>query len=200
VYPLVKRAIDIVTSLVLIAFLSVPCLVIALLIKATDGGPVLFWQRRVGRWGRQFWFPKFRSMVPNAERLLGDLLSKNQHQVGVTFKIKKDPRVTWIGRFIRKASIDEVPQLWCVLIGEMTLVGPRPAVPREVAKYTLVERLRLDVAPGITCIWQVSGRSNIPFPQQVEMDVDYIQRRSLWLDLKLLVLTVPAVLSGKGAY
>jgi lipopolysaccharide/colanic/teichoic acid biosynthesis glycosyltransferase len=114
--------------------------------------------------------------------------------------MRKDPRLTWIGRIIRKLSIDELPQLWCVLKGQMTLVGPRPPVPREVAHYTLVQRRRLDVTPGLTCIWQVSGRSNIPFPRQVELDVQYIESQSLWLDFKLLAQTVPAVLLGRGAF
>jgi lipopolysaccharide/colanic/teichoic acid biosynthesis glycosyltransferase len=114
--------------------------------------------------------------------------------------MKNDPRVTWIGRIIRKFSIDELPQLWCVLIGDMSLVGPRPPVPREVALYTLKDRRRLESTPGLTCIWQVSGRGDIPFPQQVELDVEYIESQSLWLDLKILLKTVPAVLTGKGAY
>jgi len=114
--------------------------------------------------------------------------------------MKRDPRVTWIGRIIRKFSIDELPQLWNVLIGDMSLVGPRPPVPAEVEQYTLSDRRRLDVIPGLTCIWQVSGRSNIPFDRQVELDVQYIESRSIWLDTKLLFKTIPAVLTGRGAY
>jgi lipopolysaccharide/colanic/teichoic acid biosynthesis glycosyltransferase len=173
---------------------------VALLIKLTDGGPVLFWQTRVGRWGREFAFPKFRSMVVHAESLKAALMHQNDHKVGVTFKMRKDPRVTWIGRILRKLSIDELPQLWCVLKGDMSLVGPRPPIPQEVARYTLAERKRLDAVPGLTCIWQVSGRGNLPFPRQVELDVQYIQQQSLSLDLQLLWRTIPAVLSGKGAY
>jgi lipopolysaccharide/colanic/teichoic acid biosynthesis glycosyltransferase len=139
-------------------------------------------------------------MVVNAEALKDTLLSQNVHKEGVTFKMKKDPRVTWIGGIIRKLSIDELPQLWCVLKGDMSLVGPRPPVPREVAQYSLADRRRLDVTPGLTCIWQVSGRGDIPFPQQVELDVQYIQSQSFWLDIKLLLKTIPAVLLGKGAY
>jgi lipopolysaccharide/colanic/teichoic acid biosynthesis glycosyltransferase len=195
-----KRALDVTVALTLLVALAPLFALVALLIKATDRGPVLFWQLRVGRWGREFRFPKFRSMVPNAERLLADLLAQNHHKNGVTFKLKRDPRVTWIGRILRRTSIDELPQLWCVLTGRMTLVGPRPAVPREVARYTLVERRRLAVTPGLTCIWQVSGRGNIPFDRQVEMDIEYIENWSLLLDLKILVRTVPAVLTGRGAY
>ena len=196
-----KRALDIVGSLCGLIALSPVFLVTALCIKLTDRGPIFFWQTRVGRWGREFPFPKFRSMVTNAEKLKDTLMAQNQHgQAGVTFKMKKDPRVTWIGRIIRKLSIDELPQLWCVLKGDMALVGPRPPVPREVALYTLQDRRRLDVTPGLTCIWQVSGRGDIPFDQQVQLDVQYIESQSFWFDVKLLLATIPAVLLGKGAY
>jgi lipopolysaccharide/colanic/teichoic acid biosynthesis glycosyltransferase len=151
-------------------------------------------------WGREFPFPKFRSMVTDADARKQELTALNQHGDGITFKIKKDPRVTWIGRFMRKFSIDELPQLWCVLTGDMALVGPRPPVPSEVAQYTLADRRRLDTKPGLTCIWQVSGRADIPFEQQVELDVKYIESQSIWLDIKLLLKTIPAVLSGRGAY
>lgn len=195
-----KRLIDLTVALTMLLVLAPLFALIALCIKLTDRGPVLFWQARVGQWGREFPFPKFRSMVTNAEKLKDSLLAQNDHQNGVTFKMKRDPRVTWIGRIIRKTSIDELPQLWCVLIGDMSLVGPRPPVPREVALYTLADRRRLDAVPGLTCIWQVSGRGDIPFPQQVELDVQYIESQSVWLDVKLLFLTIPAVLLGKGAY
>jgi lipopolysaccharide/colanic/teichoic acid biosynthesis glycosyltransferase len=196
----IKRTVDIVVALLMLVALLPIFLLIAALIKLTDRGPVLFWQARVGRWGREFPFPKFRSMVTNAEKLKDQLLTQSHHKESVTFKMKRDPRVTWIGRFIRKASIDELPQLWCVLMGDMSLVGPRPPVPREVALYTLADRRRLDAVPGLTCFWQVKGRGDIPFPQQVELDVQYIESQSLWLDIKLLFKTVPAVLFGKGAY
>jgi lipopolysaccharide/colanic/teichoic acid biosynthesis glycosyltransferase len=128
------------------------------------------------------------------------LLDKNQHKQGVTFKIKEDPRITRVGKWLRKYSLDELPQLFNVLIGNMSLVGPRPSVPREVAKYSLADRRRLAARPGITCIWQISGRSEIDFSGQVLLDVDYIESQSFWGDLQILVRTIPAVLSGRGAY
>ncbi len=196
-----KRTLDIVGSLGLIIVLSPLALIIALLIKGTDGGPVFYFQDRVGKWGKVFRFPKFRSMVMNSDALQKTLEQQNQHGgEGVTFKMKRDPRITWIGRFIRRASIDELPQLWCVLKGDMSLVGPRPALPREVARYSLDDRRRLDVIPGLTCLWQIQGRSEIPFPEQVELDVDYIESQSLVADVKMLAKTVPAVVKGKGAY
>jgi lipopolysaccharide/colanic/teichoic acid biosynthesis glycosyltransferase len=197
---IIKRATDVLVSVIVLILLLPIFLVVAILIKATDGGSVLFWQSRVGKHGQEFPFPKFRSMVANAEQLKDKLLEQNQHGDNITFKMKNDPRITWIGRIIRKLSIDELPQFWCVLIGQMSLVGPRPPVPREVALYTVADRRRLDVTPGLTCIWQVSGRGDIPFPEQVQLDVKYIESQSFWLDIKLLFLTVPAVLFGKGAY
>jgi lipopolysaccharide/colanic/teichoic acid biosynthesis glycosyltransferase len=197
---LLKRFLDVGLSAILLLALAPLFVLVAVLIKLTDRGPILFWQTRTGRWGREFQFPKFRSMINNAEKLIDDLLHQNDHDYGITFKMRDDPRITWIGRIIRKLSIDELPQLWCVLKGEMSLVGPRPALPREVAHYTLADRRRLDVIPGLTCIWQVSGRSMIPFPQQVQLDIAYIESQSLWLDFKLLLKTVPAVLLSKGAY
>jgi lipopolysaccharide/colanic/teichoic acid biosynthesis glycosyltransferase len=198
--PGVKRSLDVAVATAMLVGLAPLFAVVAVLIKMTDRGPALYWQRRVGRGGREFWFPKFRSMVPNADKLLTTLLDQNHHKTGVTFKLKRDPRVTWIGRIIRKTSIDELPQLWCVLTGRMTLVGPRPAVPREVAQYTPAERGRLAVTPGLTCLWQISGRSDIPFAGQVALDLEYIEKQSFWLDVKILLRTIPAVLTGRGAY
>lgn len=197
---LLKRTFDVLGSGFLMLCLWPILLGVAVCIKLTDGGPVLFWQTRIGLWGKEFPFPKFRSMVENAEELKDELLEQSDHNDSITFKMKKDPRITWIGRIIRKLSIDELPQLWCVFKGDMSLVGPRPPVPREVAEYTLADRRRLDVMPGLTCIWQVSGRGDIPFNEQVELDVQYIESRSLWFDIKLLLSTIPAVLLGKGAY
>ncbi len=197
---LLKRILDIMISLMMLILLGPLFFTVAFLIKITDNGPIFYVATRVGEWGKEFPFPKFRSMKTNADKLKDTLLKDNDHQNGVTFKMKKDPRVTWIGRIIRKLSIDELPQLWCVFKGEMSLVGPRPPLPREVALYSLSDRRRLHAIPGLTCIWQVSGRGDIPFPQQVEMDLNYIQSQSLIVDIKLLLMTIPAVLIGKGAY
>jgi lipopolysaccharide/colanic/teichoic acid biosynthesis glycosyltransferase len=196
-----KRSLDVAVVLPALVLLSPLFAAIAIAIKLHDRGPVLFWQRRVGRDGREFAFPKFRSMCVDAEALRAKIEAANQHGAeGVTFKMKRDPRITPVGRLIRRTSIDELPQLWCVLKGEMSLVGPRPPIPKEVARYSLDDRARLSVTPGLTCIWQVSGRSEIPFPQQVEMDVRYIREQSIATDVKLLLATVPAVIRGKGAY
>lgn len=196
----IKRVLDAIVAGLALVVLSPLLAIVALAIKRHDRGPVLFWQTRVGRWGEEFRCPKFRSMVIDAEAKKDALLARNDHGSSLTFKMKRDPRVTPIGRIIRKLSIDEMPQLWCVLKGEMSLVGPRPPVPREVALYTLAERRRLDAKPGLTCVWQVSGRGDLAFDRQVELDIDYIQTRSLRKDLELLVKTIPAVLSGRGAY
>ncbi len=197
---LAKRAVDIVLSAAALVALSPVFFTLALLIKLEDRGPIFFRQVRVGQWGREFRMLKFRSMRVDAEQRLKELLALNQHTTGVTFKIKGDPRVTRIGRFIRKYSLDELPQFYNVLVGDMSLVGPRPPVPREVALYSLADRRRLAVRPGITCIWQVSGRAGIDFPGQVKLDVRYIESRSFRQDLKILLKTIPAVLSGDGAY
>lgn len=196
----VKRTTDIVISALALVLFSPVFLLLAVLIKLEDGGPVLFWQERIGQWGRPFRFPKFRSMVMDAEKRKDALLKENDHGESVTFKMKRDPRITRIGRLLRRGSLDELPQLWCVLKGQMSLVGPRPPVPREVAAYSLEDRRRLDVKPGLTCIWQVKGRGDIPFPEQVNLDVEYIESQDFRLDLKLLMLTIPAVLFGRGAY
>jgi lipopolysaccharide/colanic/teichoic acid biosynthesis glycosyltransferase len=196
-----KRAMDIIVASVALITLSPIFLLLALIIRLEDGGPALFWQTRVGQWGKEFRFPKFRSMVTDAEQQKLALLEENQHgNAGITFKMKRDPRITWIGGIIRKLSLDELPQLWCVLCGEMSLVGPRPPVPLEVARYALSDRRRLEVKPGLTCIWQVSGRSELPFEQQVRLDAQYIDSHSILLDISLLLKTIPAILSGRGAY
>ncbi len=199
-YLTAKRAADIVVAAAMLVGLAPLFLVISLIVKLTDGGPVFFRQKRVGRDGRVFDFFKFRSMVMDAEAKKAELMRQNKHANSITFKMCRDPRVTWVGRILRKTSVDELPQLWNVLVGEMTLVGPRPAVVAEVQRYNLRERKRLAVTPGLTCIWQVSGRADLDFQQQVELDIRYIRQRDFWLDLRLIVLTVPAVLSGKGAY
>lgn len=195
-----KRLVDVVLSAAALALLGPLYVVIALLIRLEDGGPVFFRQIRVGRFGREFRMLKFRSMRIDAEQRLRELLARNQHAQGVTFKIKEDPRVTRIGRILRKYSLDELPQFYNVLAGHMSLVGPRPPVPREVALYSLADRRRLAVKPGITCLWQVGGRAKIDFSGQLALDVRYIESRSLREDFKILCKTIPAVLSGDGAY
>lgn len=195
-----KRIVDIVGSGCALLALTPLLGFIAFLIKCEDRGPVLFPQVRVGRHGREFRMLKFRSMRVNAEAQLQQVLASNQHATGVTFKSKSDPRITRIGRWSRRFSLDELPQFYNVFIGDMSLVGPRPPVPREVALYSLADRRRLAIKPGITCIWQISGRSEIDFPGQVQLDVRYIESRSFWQDIKILCKTVPAVLSGTGAY
>jgi len=194
-----KRCLDILVSTSMLLILSPLFLVTALAIKLNSPGPIFYRQMRVGKWGKLFPLYKFRSMVVDADQLKGDLLEQNESG-GVIFKIKHDPRITRTGRIIRKFSIDELPQLWNVMRGEMSLVGPRPPLPDEVAQYAYPDRRRLDVIPGITCIWQVSGRSEIDFAGQVKLDVQYIESQSLWTDIKILLNTIPAVLLGKGAY
>jgi lipopolysaccharide/colanic/teichoic acid biosynthesis glycosyltransferase len=197
---LMKRLIDIVGAASFIVILSPVFVATAVAVYVDDPGRILYRQKRVGKNGRQFYMLKFRSMVANAEKLREELMQKNESGDGVIFKMRNDPRVTRIGKFIRKFSIDELPQFFNVLKGDMSLVGPRPPLAEEVALYTLDERKRLHVVPGITCIWQVSGRSDIPFKQQVRLDLDYIQTQGFWMDLRLLLRTVPAVLLGKGGY
>jgi len=169
------------------------------LIKLTSRGPILFKQQRVGRHGRPFNMLKFRSMVVNAEELKAKLMALNE-QAGPVFKMRSDPRITAVGRFIRKFSIDELPQLVNVLRGDMTLVGPRPPVPHEVAQYEPWQWRRLSVPPGLTCLWQVSGRNEIGFQDWMYLDLQYIDHQNLGQDLNLLLRTVPAVMSGRGSH
>ena len=197
---MLKRLMDIVGATLALVILSPVLAVVALLVKATSPGPILFTQTRVGKYGRNFRFFKFRSMYEDAERRKKELLSQNESADGVIFKMKHDPRVTPVGRFIRKYSIDELPQLFNVLFGDMSLVGPRPPLPEEVERYTIEDRKRLDVKPGLTCTWQVSGRSALPFKKQVALDKEYIRSWSLKQDLLILLKTIPAIFSGRGAY
>jgi exopolysaccharide biosynthesis polyprenyl glycosylphosphotransferase len=196
----IKRVFDAVASFLVLLVLAPLFVLIALLIKLEDGGPVFFTQTRVGRWGCHFKMFKFRSMYVDAEERLKELLAHNQHHEGVTFKMKNDPRITRIGKWLRRLSFDELPQVINVFLGNMSLVGPRPPVPREVAMYSAAERRRLMATPGITCLWQIGGRAEIDFSGQVELDVQYIESQTLWGDFKILLKTVPAVLSGRGAY
>ncbi len=197
---LLKSFLDVLLSLILLIILSPVFVVTALIIYLTDPGPVFYIAPRVGLDGEPFGFIKFRSMYVNADKMKDQLLDQNESGGGVIFKMKKDPRVTRIGRIIRRFSIDELPQLINVLKGDMSLVGPRPPLPREVKEYTLEDRKRLHVKPGITCLWQIKGRSEIPFQQQVQLDMQYISSQSVWQDVLILLKTIPAVISGKGAY
>jgi len=194
-----KRVLDISVSGIALLLLSPLFLLIAGLIKLEDRGPVFFTQIRVGRFGREFKMFKFRSMCLDAEQRLKDLLAKNHHSQGVTFKLKNDPRITRVGRWLRKFSLDELPQFYNVFRGDMSVVGPRPPVPREVALYSQADRRRLAVKPGITCIWQISGRAEIDFSGQVQLDVDYIETQGISTDFRIMLKTVPAVVSGRGA-
>jgi lipopolysaccharide/colanic/teichoic acid biosynthesis glycosyltransferase len=197
--PALKRALDVVgASLIILASIPIFCAV-ALAIKLEDGGPVFFRQVRVGKDGRRFQMYKFRSMTPNAEALKAGLMAQNEMKGGVLFKIRRDPRVTRVGRICRRLSIDELPQVFNVLEGHMSLVGPRPPIPSEVALYDPRQRRRLGATPGLTCLWQVSGRNEIDFAGQVHLDIHYIERRTLAMDLVILARTLPAVLSGRGA-
>ena len=194
----VKRLIDVSMSILLLAVGLPVVLVIALIVKLTSGGGVLYRQIRCGLNGRRFTLYKFRTMVADAEARQGELLHLNEMN-GPVFKLKDDPRVTWFGRILRRFSLDELPQLWNVLRGDMSLVGPRPPIPDEVARYQRWQRRRLSMKPGLTCLWQVSGRNQIDFDRWMELDLQYIDSWSPWLDMKILLKTVPAVLSGRGA-
>ena len=196
---LARRALDFLFSSVALLLLLVPFALIALLIRLDSPGPVLFIQRRVGKDGHEFSVFKFRSMFTDAEQRLEILLGANE-RTGPVFKMREDPRVTRAGRLLRKSSFDELPQLLNILRGEMSLVGPRPALPREVALYSPEQRLRLSVTPGLTGLWQVSGRANLTFEQSMELDLEYIRRQSFGLNVVLLARTVPAVLTAHGAY
>jgi exopolysaccharide biosynthesis polyprenyl glycosylphosphotransferase len=198
-YNKAKRALDILLSLLALILLLPLILATAVAIKLDTPGPVFFLQRRVGKWGRNFYCYKFRSMVVNADQIKDELLQQNEADQ-IIFKIRRDPRITRVGRIIRKLSIDELPQLINVLKGDMSLVGPRPPVPREVALYEFDHYRRLDAIPGITGLQQVSGRSNLSFNRWVELDLEYIESQSFWKDLEILARTIPAVISGKGAY
>jgi exopolysaccharide biosynthesis polyprenyl glycosylphosphotransferase len=195
---LLKRIMDVVVSVTALLLLSPLMLVIALIIKFTSPGPVFFVQERIGMNRRKFKLLKFRSMVADAEKRKKDLAALNEMD-GPVFKVRNDPRVTPIGRFIRKTSIDELPQLINVLKGEMSLVGPRPPLPSEVDQYEWLHRRRLSIKPGITCLWQVNGRNSVPFVKWMEMDKEYVENWSIWLDIKILCRTLPVVLFGYGA-
>jgi exopolysaccharide biosynthesis polyprenyl glycosylphosphotransferase len=194
-----KRLVDIIGATLGLIALSPLMLLTALIIKLQDGGQVFFRQRRVGLHGQEFNFLKFRSMVQNADALKDKLLHLNERGEGPAFKMKNDPRITAFGRFIRKYSIDELPQLINVLRGDMSLVGPRPPVPREVAEYQPWQRRRLSFRPGLTCYWQVGGRDDISFDEWMMLDLKYVDNFSLSKDIALIFKTIPVVVTGRGA-
>jgi exopolysaccharide biosynthesis polyprenyl glycosylphosphotransferase len=194
----VKRSVDFLGALVGVILLAPFMLIAATMIKLSSKGPIFFKQKRLTKSGRVFNMWKFRTMVVDAELIKDALVAQNEMS-GPVFKMKKDPRITPVGRVLRKYSIDELPQLFNVLIGDMSLVGPRPPVYREVVKYRRWQARRLTVKTGLTCIWQVSGRNNIDFENWMRMDLQYIDQWSLWLDFKILVKTVKVVIKGDGA-
>jgi len=198
-YRVWKRGFDLAFALVLLTLFLPLFLILALLVKLTSRGPVFYASTRIGRCGRPFKFLKFRSMYQDADKRLADLLAQNEKD-GPIFKMKNDPRITPIGRFMRKYSLDELPQLIHVARGEMSMVGPRPPVPREVEQYDEFARQRLTIKPGMTCYWQIQGRSNLSFEEWMELDNKYIQEMSFWTDVKILVQTPMAVIRGEGAY
>lgn len=199
-YLITKRLMDICGAIVGLVCLSWLFFIVAILIKLEDPkGPVFFKQIRVGKDGKEFYMYKFRSMVTNAEELLESLLHLNE-TTGAMFKMKDDPRVTIVGKFIRRTSLDELPQLLNVLKGDMSLVGPRPPLPREVAKYSEYDKQRLIVTPGCTGLWQVSGRSSLGFKEMVDLDLRYIKERTLLLDFYIIIKTIFVLFGSKNAY
>lgn len=197
-YFFIKRIIDLIFSILGIILLSPIMLITAIAIKIESKGPVIFSQIRVGKDGKHFKMYKFRSMVQNAEELKEKLLSQNEMS-GPMFKMKEDPRITKVGKFIRKTSIDELPQLFNVIKGDMSLVGPRPNLPKEVAQFSEYHKLKLKAKPGLTCYWQVMGRNSIGFEEWMELDIKYIRERSIWVDLKLIFRTFKVLFGDKHA-
>ena len=194
-----RRALDIAVSVTALTLLAPLLASVAVLVWAEDRGPVLFHQERVGQGGERFAFYKFRSMVVNAESLKESLSAQNEAS-GPIFKMKQDPRITRIGRVLRRYSLDELPQLWNVLKGDMSLVGPRPHLPREIASCPEYPLERLSVRPGLICLREVSGRSRLTFEEWIALDLEYVRHRSLLLDLSILLRALPAILRGDGAY
>jgi lipopolysaccharide/colanic/teichoic acid biosynthesis glycosyltransferase len=194
-----KRLFDLAVGLLVFVFVIPIVPLIALMIKLDSPGPVFYRQDRIGRGGRPFRFYKFRSMYREADRRRTELESRNE-QEGPVFKIKADPRITPVGQFLRRSSVDEIPQILNVLRGEMSIVGPRPPLPVEVARYQPWHRRRLDVKPGITCLWQIAGRSQIGFDEWMRLDMEYLRTRSLRTDIAIFLKTLPAVMARRGAY
>lgn len=199
VYTAGKRLFDLAVGLIVFVLVIPIVPLIALMIKLDSPGPVFYRQDRVGKGGRLFRFYKFRSMYRESDRLRAELETKNE-QEGPVFKMKADPRITPVGQFLRRSSMDEIPQILNVLRGEMSIVGPRPPLPVEVARYEPWHRRRLDVKPGITCLWQIAGRSQIGFDEWMRLDMEYLRTRSLRCDLTIFLKTLPAVMARRGAY
>ena len=197
-YEIFKRGIDIIGAGSGLLLLSPVIAIVACAVKFTSKGPIFFSQKRVGKNGQLFDMYKFRSMVVNAEELKEKLAHQNEMS-GPMFKMKDDPRVTKVGKFIRKTSLDELPQLWNVLKGDMSLVGPRPSLPKEVKQFEKWMFRRLTVKPGLTCYWQVSGRNNIDFEDWMKLDISYVEDRNLWIDIKLIFKTVLVLFGDKNA-
>lgn len=196
----VKGVVDRLTAAVALVVLAAPMAAIAILVKASSPGPILVRQTRVGRFGHRFTFYKFRSMRQDAEQIREEIECDNEHDTPLIFKMRRDPRITRFGAFLRRTSLDELPNLFNVLKGEMSLVGPRPPLPREVAHYEPRHMQRLATTPGITGLWQIRGRSEVGFDQMVALDIEYIERWSLWLDMTILLQTPFAVANGRGAW
>lgn len=198
-YEICKRVMDVLGASMGLILLSPIIITVAILIKFTSKGPIFFSQKRVGKNGKLFEMYKFRSMVVNAEELKEKLAAQNEMS-GPMFKMKDDPRITGIGKFIRKTSIDELPQLWNIIKGDMSLVGPRPSLPKEVKQFEGWMYRRLAVKPGLTCYWQVSGRNNIDFEDWMKLDIRYVDERNLWIDIMLIFKTVGVLFGDKNAH
>jgi exopolysaccharide biosynthesis polyprenyl glycosylphosphotransferase len=198
-YYFTKRVIDICGSLIGITLLSPIIILTIIAIKLDSEGPIIFSQERVGKNGKLFKMYKFRSMVTNAEKLLTKLKDKNEMS-GPMFKMKEDPRITRVGKFIRKTSLDELPQLFNVMKGNMSLVGPRPNLPAEVAKFSDYHKLKLLAKPGLTCYWQVMGRNAIGFEDWMKLDIKYIEQRNIWVDIKLIIRTIFVLFGDRNAH
>lgn len=198
-YKLIKRVMDVLLSAAALVVLSPVFLITAVAIKCEDNGPVFFAQQRAGKDMKPFYMYKFRSMYVNADEKFNEMMKDNE-QTGHAFKIKKDPRITKVGKVIRRYSIDELPQLINIIKGDMSIVGPRPILTFQMEACSQYERQRLVVQPGLTCYWQIGGRADVTWEEWVELDLDYIEDMGIWTDLKMIVKTVPAVFSGDGAY
>lgn len=198
-YKGIKRMFDFLSSLVAIIVFSPLFLIIFIAIKCDSRGPVIFGHKRLGKHGEIIKVYKFRSMVQNAEEIMRNFTEEQKREFAENFKLENDPRITKVGNFLRKTSLDELPQLFNILIGNMSVVGPRPIVEKELEKYGMYSEKLLSVKPGLTGLWQASGRSDTTYEERVTLDMEYINKRSLWLDLKIIFMTVGAVIKGKGA-